>query len=193
MSVSSRCSANDSGGDSDSGTPEPATEHPQALGDEGGGSGGSSSGVDLPRVFEVEFPPTGPLGITFEWAVDPRALWYGDGGTPATSPRTPPLGSSTLPPISPSPSSATKSRAAHPLEPPVGPAVLPHALRIQSFPDLPPLVTPRSSTPEAGTTTTAGGDNKITADGEIQPTTVTSSDIQAFPTKNPAPLTSLVL
>lgn len=192
-------SRSDGGGDSDSGAPSaPPTEHPRALGDESGSNGGNTYGVDVPRVFEVEFPPTGPLGITFEWAADPAALyWPGDGGTPAASPRTPPLGSSTLPPISPSPSSALKGRAAHQLEAAVGPSLLPHALRIQSFPVLPPLETstPRSATAGAGTTTAAGEESKTSADGKTKltaETTVVTLFQAFFAQESNIPLTSLV-
>lgn len=177
MSVSSR---SDSGGDSDRGTPEPPTEHPRTPGDASRGSGGKIIGVSTPRVFEVEFPPTGPLGITFEWAADPGALWGGDGSTPVSSPRTPPLGSSTLPSISPSPPSARKGRAVHSLEPTaVSPAWLPHALFIQSFPDLPPIETstPRSATAGVGTAITAGGGGEASADGEVKSTAVSSNDV----------------
>ena len=170
MTLASR---SDSGGDSGSVTPEPPSGRPQAPGDESGRDGGNSCGVDAPRVFEVEFPPTGPLGITFEWAADPAALWSGDGGTSEASPRTPPLGPSTLPPISPSPSLAPTSRTTHQLEPPVGQSLVPHALRIQSFPVVPPLeITPRSATAGAETTYTEGGAGQTSANGELKHTVV---------------------
>lgn len=188
MAKSPRSSASDCGGrDSDnSGTPDPLTEYTQALGDEGCERSVNSYGTGVARVFDVEFPPNGPLGITFEWAVDPAARWYGDGGTPVASPRTPPLGASTLPPISPSPTSKPTGHAAPPLELPVGPALLPHALRIQSFPALQPLESPRSVAPGAGTTSAGGGDSEISIDGETQPTAVTAVAIfQTFSAKGP--------
>ena len=177
----------DSGGHSGgSGTPEPPIGHPQAPVGAAGGIGGENYGVDGIRVFEVEFPPTGPLGITFEWAADPEARSHGDGGTPVTSPRTHPLGSSTLPPISPSPSSARAGHADHPLRPPVGPALLPHALRIQSFPDLPPIETSTpSATAGAGTTTTAGEESEASIDGETKSTAVTSDDVSGVLRQHP--------
>lgn len=180
-------SRSEGGGDSDgSGTPEPPIGRPQAPVGAAGGSGGENYGVDGIRVFEVEFPPTGPLGITFEWAADPEARSHGDGGTPVTSPRTHPLGSSTLPPISPSPSSARAGHADHPLRPPVGPALLPHALRIQSFPDLPPIETSTpSATAGAGTTTTAGEESEASIDGETKSTAVTSDDISGVLRQHP--------
>lgn len=179
MPSSSR--ASDSGVGSDSGTPSPLTEHPRVLSDQCGGSGGNIHGVDAPRVFEVEFPPTGPLGITFEWAADPGALRCGDGSTPAASPRTPRFRSSTLPPISPSPSSTPKGRAAHPLEPPARPGLLLHALRVQSFPELPSMET----NTRAGTTITEGGEGKTSTDGEIHPITEISSDVSGFLRREP--------
>lgn len=36
--------------------------------------GSADGGSDAHDVFEVAFPPTGPLGITFEWAPDPT-IW----------------------------------------------------------------------------------------------------------------------
>ncbi|CBJ25867.1 conserved unknown protein [Ectocarpus siliculosus] len=40
----------------------------------GKGSGEGSASSDEHHIFEVIFPPTGPLGITFEWAVDRAAV-----------------------------------------------------------------------------------------------------------------------
>lgn len=170
----------------------------------------------MPWVFEVTFPPTGPLGITFEWAVDPAAAlpppgrpstgtavplespsigrqqerllgmnnattpFTGrSGSTPVSTPRAPPLSPSTLPPISSSPSSGPKQGADHPLEPPRAPAMLPHALRIQSFPRLEPqeMNSPRLVNPGGGTTAIAAGESSPPPGGELEyRAAATSSD-----------------
>lgn len=204
------------GGDSIDSTrlSEPPTRHSRLPGDDGGGSG-------IPRVFEVTFPATGPLGITFEWAVDSTAVALpptgrlstatdsmhplvspragrrqerllgmintttpssgGGGGTPETTSRALPLNPSTLPPISSSPSSAPKDGAGHSLEPPLAPALLPYALRIQSFPRLPPQEPQslHSVIPGGRITAAAGGDSSLLPGGEVEPPAATTSSDRA--------------
>lgn len=141
---------------------ESPAAYSEGAGDGDGGSDGRTSNIDAPHEFEVEFPPTGPLGITFEWAVDSTTLFSGgNGSTPVATPRaTSPLDSSTLPPIDSSPSLAPKDGAIHPpgLSPP-----LPHSLRILSFPRLPPQEAQRT-----GTTTDDAIANASTRDGETE-------------------------
>ena len=141
---------------------DPTTAYSQDTGGGDGDGDGRSFSIDAPHEFEVEFPPTGPLGITFEWAADSTAMFRaGDGSTTVTTPRTaPPLDPSTLPPIGSSPSSAPKDRAIHPLGPPSPPS-LPHSLRILSFPRLPPKESLGS-----GTTIDETGANISTRDDE---------------------------
>lgn len=134
----------------------------------GGGSGNSIN--DPFDVFTVGFPSSGPLGITFEWAVDsttPRsarsgltadvanttatAAWH-RAGTERTrsSPTALPgqrRGSSSLnatPDGRDAESASPRALLTPTILPPISlssvvpdPAVVPHALRIQSFPHLP--------------------------------------------------------
>ncbi len=147
---------------------ESPTAYSQGTGGGDGGRDGRNSNIDAPHEFEVEFPPTGPLGITFEWAVDSTTPFSGGNGRtpPVVTPRaTSPLDSSTLPPIGSSPSSASKDRAIHRpgLPPPRQPPPLPHSLRILSFPRLPP-----QETQKTGITTNDTGANASTRDGETE-------------------------
>ncbi|CAM9998277.1 unnamed protein product [Ectocarpus fasciculatus] len=67
-------SARRSGSNNIDTTSEPiATPKHAPGGGSGEGSGEGSASSDKPHIFEVTFPPTGPLGITFEWAVDRTA------------------------------------------------------------------------------------------------------------------------
>lgn len=182
----------------------------------------------------MTFPPTGPLGITFEWAVDRTAVVRpalpptsqtldddeddtsrrqagqdsagilgspsvgcereeppqdsaGILGSPSVgcerdeppdvavvTPRATVLGSSTLPPIRSSPSSAPKENAARPEDAPSAPVPIPHALRIQRFPLLPPQETTSPRLARARATTTETGHDTVPHSGERQPLAATS-------------------
>ncbi|CAM9537572.1 unnamed protein product [Ectocarpus sp. 12 AP-2014] len=181
----------------------------------GKGSGEGSATNDEAHIFEVTFPPTGPLGITFEWAVDrtasvvrpalpPTSQKLDDDeddssrrqagqdsagilGSPsvecereespdvaAVTPRATVLGSSTLPPIRSSPSSAPKENAARPADAPSAPVPIPHALRIQRFPLLPPQETTSPRLARARATTPETGHDTVPHSGERQPLAATS-------------------
>ncbi|CAM9810654.1 unnamed protein product, partial [Ectocarpus sp. 4 AP-2014] len=179
----------------------------------GKGSGEGSGSSDEPHIFEVTFPPTGPLGITFEWAVDRTAVVRpalpptsqtldddeddtsrrqasqdsaGILGSPSVgyegeeppdvavvTPRATVLGSSTLPPIRSSPSSAPKENDARPADAPSAPVPIPHALRIQRFPLLPPHETTSPRLARARGTTIETGHDKVPHSGEHQPLAAT--------------------
>lgn len=195
-------------------TSEPiATPNHAPGGGSGGGSGVGSASSDEPHIFEVMFPTTGPLGITFEWAVDhtaavrpalpPTSQTRDDDedatrrhqadqdsagilGSPSivcereepadvavVTPRATVLGSSTLPPIRSSPSSAPKENAARPADAPSAPVPLPYALRIQRFPLLPPQETSSPRLARARPTTTETGHDTVPHSGEGQPLAAT--------------------
>ncbi|CAB1110136.1 unnamed protein product [Ectocarpus sp. CCAP 1310/34] len=221
MSTNSRneaapSSARHSGSNNIGPTSEPIATQNHAPGGGSGsdkGSGERSASSDEPYIFDVTFPPTGPLGITFEWAVDRTAVVHpalpptsqtldddeddtsrrqagqdsaGILGSPSVGckQREPPdvavvtaratvLGSSTLPPITSSPSSAPKENAARPADAPSAPVSIPHALRIQRFPLLPPQETTSSRFAWARGTTTETGHDTVPHSGERQPLAAT--------------------
>ena len=141
----------------------------------GGGDRGANSISDPFDVFTVEFPSSGPLGITFEWAVDfttpvsarpsqtadapnttaitttTTATWYRAGAEKTSSSPAIFAGehrSSTnvnvIPEVRDDESASPRALLTPTVLPPISlpsvvpdPSVVPHALRIQSFPQLP--------------------------------------------------------